>query len=278
MNMKPITEMTRLTITAFLICMTFNGVTQEEVNYSKLRSLRDGESFIRFQVMDLNDSKKVKLENDMVYHWFKSQKVMSTQGGASGVLLDGIYEEFYPNSQLKTKGSFKKGIKHGNWRHWSKDGKLQKEIQWRKGKRVKEAIEYDTRGNVVKRKDFSADKTVYYEENKIIKTEKDSTEVEIIHKYENGQTEKVERFEDGRLEGKQVKYNSDGDMVYLKNYKAGKLHGKQIDKEGNKSYYKNGEPHTPLLKRLFQKKDDSEEEKSEESKKKSTTKKEETNE
>lgn len=265
--------MTKVTI-LFALISTLVAFSQEEVNYSNLRSLRDGEVFIRFQVMDLSDSKKVKLEKEETYFWFKSQKVMTTQGGASGLLLDGIYEEFYPNNQLKVKGYFKKGVKHNAWKFWDESGNLVKIVEWRKGRRIKDAEEYNSSGELIKKKDFSANQTTYYLDNKIINAWDDSTEVEVIHKYENGQTKRIDRFKNGHRDGKQIEYSPEGELISLSNYKNGKLHGKQIDKEGNKSFYKNGEPHTPFLKRLFNKKPDSEKDNPEEKKK--TPKQEET--
>lgn len=264
--------MTRLTICFLFLFSLISSYAQEEVNYSNLRSLRDGESFIRFQVMELGDSKKVNLKEDVVYSWFKSQKVMSTEGGASGVLLDGIYEEFYPNSQLKVKGVYKKGVKHGRWMYWKEDGQLLKKVYWRNGDQIKDAVTYSDEGKVLTQEDFSANKKTYYYGDKIIHAWKDSTEVEVIHKYENGQTKRVERYENDSLDGRQLKYSPNGELIYLKSYKNGQLHGKQIDKEGNKTYFKNGEPHQPLLKRIFNKDDKSEELESEEKEKKNKKK------
>jgi len=243
----------------FSVC----AFTQQEVTYPNLRSLRNGEFFIRFQVMDRSDSKKVKFDKDEVYYWFKSQKVMSTQGAASGVLLNGIYEEFYPTSQLKVRGAFKKGVKHSTWMYWDESGQLKREEHWRRGKRVKKAIEYDSSGEVSMKRNFFANRAVHYYDNKIVKTSNDSTEVEVIHKFDDGQTKEVERYKNGNLHGKQIKYSAAGNIVSLKRYKNGELHGKQVDEDGNTTYFKKGKEHTPFLKRLFGKKENSDSEKDE---------------
>lgn len=69
----------------------------------------------------------------LYYFWYDANLIHSTQGGYSGKLLNGEYAEYYLNKNLKEKGSFKKGLKDGDWRIWNEDGTLAQRATWKKG-------------------------------------------------------------------------------------------------------------------------------------------------
>jgi antitoxin component YwqK of YwqJK toxin-antitoxin module len=248
----------------FISLISFVVSSQEKVNYANLKSLRQDGEFIRFQVEEFNPKKDNKYDKSLTYHWYKSQSVMSTQGGSSGLLLDGIYEHFYANKQLATKGFFKQGLKHGTWTYWNKQGRLIKDEFWRKGKPKKSTLVYNESGDVKKEKNYGKKEVVSRSEEQVITTNMDSTEVEVVEKYKNGETKSVSHFKYGELHGKQIVYDENGKIVTLKNYKDGQLHGKQINEDGTKQHFKKGEEKTPLLKRIFKKKEDADKEGSEE--------------
>lgn len=244
--------MLRLTTIFVFVSLIFSIVySQEKVNYANLKSMRKDGEFVRFQVEDFNPKSKNKYDKSKTYYWYKSQNVMSTQGGSSGLLLDGIYERFYSNKQLAVKGFYKKGLKHGAWTYWNEQGRLMKEEQWRKGKPKNTTLVYDKKGNLKKERDHRKQEVVHSSDQKIIKTNIDSTEVEIIEKYKNGQTKSVSRYQHDELHGKQLRYDEKGSIIELSSYKNGVLHGKQIEEDGTTTTYKNGEEKTPLLKRIF---------------------------
>ncbi|MEX1192866.1 MAG: hypothetical protein WED10_05260 [Brumimicrobium sp.] len=253
--------MFRLTVLFLSFCtLSFVGYSQEKVNYANLKSHRVDDGFVRFQVEEFNPDKKNKYKKDLNYFWYKSQNVMSTQGGSSGLLLHGIYEKFYNNKQLAIKGNFKKGLKHGKWTYWNDQGRMIKEEFWRKGKPKKSAVNYSVKGEVKKEKNYSKDEIVYNKKDEIIKTNMDSTSVEIIKKDQNGQTTSVERYKKGKLHGKQLNYDENGRLSSFENYKNGELHGKQKLPDGSTVRYKKGVLKEPLLKRLFKGKDKEENE------------------
>ncbi|TWI94535.1 hypothetical protein JN11_04645 [Mucilaginibacter frigoritolerans] len=73
---------------------------------------------------------------DLFYFWYYAGGIHSTQGGYSGKLLDGYYNEYYLSKSLKQQGTFKKGLKNGNWKSWNEDGTLKEDILWKNGKVV----------------------------------------------------------------------------------------------------------------------------------------------
>src|ERR1043165_6820074 len=52
----------------------------------------------------LKDPKKVTIDNELIYLWYNSNKIMETRGGYDGKLLHGYYKSFYPNNQLRESG------------------------------------------------------------------------------------------------------------------------------------------------------------------------------
>lgn len=69
----------------------------------------------------------------LFYYWYSSNQIHSTEGGFSGRLLNGSYNEFYLSRNLKEQGAFDKGLKNGTWKEWAEDGQLIKTTRWKKG-------------------------------------------------------------------------------------------------------------------------------------------------
>lgn len=82
----------------------------------------------------LSTDQEVDPDNDLYYYWFKASDIKKTRGGFDGTLLHGSYIEFYPDKNLKEKGTFRYGLKHGVWKTWYQNGELESIIRWKKGK------------------------------------------------------------------------------------------------------------------------------------------------
>jgi antitoxin component YwqK of YwqJK toxin-antitoxin module len=102
---------------------------------------------VRFQV--LSDSKKVKYLPAYTYWWYKSNTILRTTGGADGRLLNGEYVCFYPDNNLKEKGSFFKGVKDKLWISWYSNGKISEQVTWKKGVINGERFIYDKDGKIL---------------------------------------------------------------------------------------------------------------------------------
>jgi len=111
---------------------------------------QDGLS-LQFTVLDSDEKQIRRYDTEKVYFWYKSQKVLSTQGGSAGLLLHGLYESFYDNKQLCEKGSYTKGLKDGEWNYWRTDGTLSKIEHWKSGRAIGEQIYFSEIGTVQKR-------------------------------------------------------------------------------------------------------------------------------
>jgi len=83
-----------------------------------------------------------------IYYWFSASAIKRTQGGFSGQLLNGRYQEFYLNKNLKEQGAFSKGLKTGEWKSWNPDGVLLQQISWADGEKNGAFTVYDDKGKV----------------------------------------------------------------------------------------------------------------------------------
>lgn len=102
---------------------------------------------ITFKVTDksINDA---NIDAKKEYFWYSANKIMKTQGGFSGKLLNGDYNEFYLTKNLKEQGTFKLGLKNGLWNKWSTSGKLLYQANYKDGLLHGVYFQYDTLGNL----------------------------------------------------------------------------------------------------------------------------------
>lgn len=86
-------------------------------------------------VADVNEVSAVSSPKSRLYYfWYYANGIHSTQGGYSGILLDGDYMEYYPDKGLKEQGYFIRGLKNGTWKTWNEDGTLKESVHWKSGK------------------------------------------------------------------------------------------------------------------------------------------------
>lgn len=93
----------------------------------------------------------VPVESDRLYYWFSGNQINTTQGGYSGKLLNGSYQDFYLNKNLKESGSFEKGLKTSLWKNWTDNGILKDEYSFKEGKRSGAYAKYDLSGKLLEK-------------------------------------------------------------------------------------------------------------------------------
>ncbi len=94
----------------------------------------------------LKPVKSVSTESKRTYSWFSGNQIRTTQGGYSGRLLNGLYEDFYLDKNLKETGYFAKGLKQGLWKSWNVEGVLKEELNWDKGQKTGDYAKYSEAG------------------------------------------------------------------------------------------------------------------------------------
>lgn len=112
---------------------------------------------IKTQILSKN-KEKIKVNNERVYMWYATQKIMETKGGFDGKLLHGKYNVFYLNNQLKEQGQIKYGLKNKEWKYWYPDGKLKEVINWKNGVKNGSYSLYNDYGQIMAKGNFKEDK------------------------------------------------------------------------------------------------------------------------
>lgn len=137
---------------------------------------------------------KISLSSDKTYFWFGGNQIHTTQGGYSGKLLNGTYEELYPEKSLKESGNFKEGLKTGIWKNWTKEGILIEEFHFHKGRKQGPYVRFDKLGKMAEKGMYKDDQlegkqekvvadstvTVYYKSGKVV--QRKSIFPKFIHK------------------------------------------------------------------------------------------------
>ncbi|MGQ7855239.1 toxin-antitoxin system YwqK family antitoxin [Pedobacter sp. WC2501] len=91
------------------------------------------------------------IKSDRKYAWYSGNQICYTQGGYSGKLLNGDYNEFYDTKGLKTQGIFEMGLKSGRWKSWGEDGILDSIVNYSSGKPNGRFEKYDQEGVLLER-------------------------------------------------------------------------------------------------------------------------------
>jgi antitoxin component YwqK of YwqJK toxin-antitoxin module len=179
----------------FFIFCCFSQNLEKEL-YLKHSVKQDSESFHFFLLA--NDEKGLNhYNNSKYYYWYKTQKVMSTQGGSSGSLLNGKFEAFYENKQLSKIGTFKKGLKNGEWKYWREDGSLIRVENWKRGKLCGKEVIYDEKGQIIVTTNYSCRSISRQTSDSIIITNYSGTKKSISIFDEKGDIISTQRFKDG---------------------------------------------------------------------------------
>jgi antitoxin component YwqK of YwqJK toxin-antitoxin module len=101
--------------------ITFGQSLSQELDRRTL-NLHTDTAIIETQIKIYDEH--IKTKPNKTYYWYKERKIYKTQGGISGSPLDGYYEVYFSDGNIRISGFFKKGLKHKKWKAWSEMGAL----------------------------------------------------------------------------------------------------------------------------------------------------------
>jgi hypothetical protein len=78
-----------------------------------------------------------------LYYWQGQNHIRRAVGAYDGHLLHGSYRLTDRQDHLLGSGSFRKGLKHGQWQTWRPDGSLASASRWRRGRQRGPMMLYD---------------------------------------------------------------------------------------------------------------------------------------
>ncbi len=216
---------------SFLMLKSFWISAQKFEIENKFHIKQDDKSIV-FHVLDADDSQLKKYHSKKFYYWFKSQKVLVTQGGSSGSLLNGDYESFYKNNQLAEKGLFKKGLKDGVWKSWNQQGVLVHQENWSKGIQTGKQLYYNENGLIQKTIIFKSNQTqIIARDTTIVKRKK--TVLTTIND-STGKLISQSRYSNSKLDGTQIARDQNDSLIKTV-YKKGVLVPEKIKKQKTKN-------------------------------------------
>jgi antitoxin component YwqK of YwqJK toxin-antitoxin module len=161
------------------------------------RSLRQDNQHFQFKVLESTFGNGHAYKQHKFYYWFKSQTVVCTQGAASGQLLHGLFESFYDNKQLSSKGIFDKGLKHGVWTYWNQKGIIVKIETWDYGVKRGDEKHYDDHGTLLTTVDYGFKNIHRVTKDSIIYTTKEGIYKKVILLDSIGNEVKKIKYKDG---------------------------------------------------------------------------------
>lgn len=118
--------------------------------------INDTDKTILAEILPVKTMSQVRSELD--YYWYGANRIHRQQGGFSGQLLNGTYQEYYQNKSLKTQGAFEKGLRNGVWKDWNENGRLSLLTTWDNGLRSGRFSLYNTEGKVIQSGSYVRDR------------------------------------------------------------------------------------------------------------------------
>ncbi|WP_427169368.1 toxin-antitoxin system YwqK family antitoxin [Fusobacterium nucleatum] len=163
------------------------------------------------------------------------------------ILTNGKYTEYYKNGQIKIQGSYKKGMRNGEFKTFLKNGKSAGSIIYKDGKIIKSTLVKAMKDNA----SFSPISYVNYDldtsysigrvdfPNKLLKIyrmydKKGVLNGNSIRYYEEGNIQSIFPYKNNLVEGLVIRYYENGNIKEEVNYKNDKMNGEA------KSYDENG--------------------------------------
>ena len=163
------------------------------------------------------------------------------------ILTNGKYTEYYKNRQIKIQGSYKKGMRNGEFKTFLKNGKSAGSIIYKDGKIIKSTLVKAMKDNA----SFSPISYVNYDldtsysigrvdfPNKLLKIyrmydKKGVLNGNSIRYYEEGNIQSIFPYKNNLVEGLVIRYYENGNIKEEVNYKNDKMNGEA------KSYDENG--------------------------------------
>ena len=199
-------------ILSFLLLLQTFGYSQDPLLIRHVKS----DSF-NYTVYVKSNSFKIKRYNDSLhYYWYKSQRIMMTQGGSSGIILDGHFIKYFKGGQLAERGNIKAGVRNGAWKTWYNNGDLKTVSHYRNGKKHGVYYALDESGSLTDSGKYKNGKEVPVEESMIMK---------LIQNQKRSKKEK--------------NIEEEPEETKPKKEKAKKLKGKLMSKKSNESDEKN---------------------------------------
>jgi len=105
-------------------------------------------------IAEINLASEKQADPKLYYHWYTADGIHVTQGGYEGKLLNGTYNEYYLNKNIKVQGTYLHGLQHSTWKSWNANGFLTGIYSWDKGVLNGEYRLFDGKGRLTEQGNY----------------------------------------------------------------------------------------------------------------------------
>ncbi|MDD3685243.1 MAG: hypothetical protein PHE56_00615 [Bacteroidales bacterium] len=139
--------MKKIIILLIVLCISIlNAFSQSK---SREIIVNNGDTIVKCRVR--TEPLKYKPNAEVIYFWYKSNRIYTNKGGYDGLLLTDFYSVYYKGNLIE-KGEFVNGIKTGTWIKWDTEGRIVEKSDFKKGLLCGEQIKYLADGTIEKQK------------------------------------------------------------------------------------------------------------------------------
>ena len=177
-----------------------SGENSRFIQWNKEQPIVDGERINQFT----HNGKKTGIWEE---YWNNGQ--LYSKGLYKDNKKDGIWETYYSNGQLKSKFSYKDGKYDGIWEEYHENGQLKSKFSYKDGKYDGIWETYYSNGQLDSKGSYKDDKKEGYWESY----------------YSNGQLKSKGLYKDGKYDGIWEEYHGNGQLYSKGSYKNGKKDG-----------------------------------------------------
>ncbi len=190
---------------------------------------------------------------------YKNDTLMATGWFTSDGSKDSLWQFYYPNREIQSKGKFKDGMKEGMWIYyfpnkaieqkgryhndlptgewtWNyPNGQVRRLESFFKGRYEGDIIDYDTTGAIIQKQTYTYDTQegdyFYFigDHQEKGKFQNGLRQGKWIYYYGEKKKAFVGKYKNGVEEGKHKIWFENGKLAYLIPYKKGKIHGQKLE-------------------------------------------------
>lgn len=186
---------------------------------------------------------------DSIWQNFYPDGALLSKGKFKGGKKEGQWIYYFTNSSVEQKGWFKDNLPSGQWTWYYPNGQIRRSEGFYRGKYQGDIIDYDTEGKIIQKQTYAYNELegeYYYfigDHQEKGKMQNSLREGKWVYHHANGKKSFVGKYKDGLAQGKHKYWFENGNRSFNISYQRGKLHGKKME-----FYERGGLMHTYIYK------------------------------
>lgn len=177
---------------------------------------------------------------DSLWQTFYPNGNLLSKGNYVNGKKEGVWTYYFPNQKIEQKGRYKDDLPTSEWVWYYPNGQIRRIEHFFKGKYDGEILDYDSLGALIQKQTYaynSIEGDYYYfvgDHQEKGKMQNGLREGKWVYYYNGNKKAFVGKYKDGLPDGKHKIWFENGKRAYVLSYKKGKLHGRKLE------YYEKG--------------------------------------